>query len=199
MADVSPSQLTAVDHVAQPGLPARPARHVLRLAALFTSIPAQQLRATLRDLRFSNSDISSIARLGDAWTALGHEMSVALAGDSPVPDAVIRRWVAGVGRTQWSLVLRLSDAIWRAAREAGQPAPEGSAIRSVYRRGIRIAFRDPVELADLAVDGDDLRAAGMPPGPAIGRTLATLLDRVVADPSLNQRDTLMSIAKALVS
>jgi tRNA nucleotidyltransferase (CCA-adding enzyme) len=194
LADATMQHFVAVDHVARPGLARRPARHVLRLAALFSGIPSAQLRVALRDLRFSNSDVSTITRLADAWLALGDAMETALLAATPVSDARIRQWVASVGRTQWTLVFRLANAIWCATRASGSPAPGNRDVQSVYRRGIRIAFRDPVELSDLAVDGDDLRAAGIAPGPAIGRALAMLLDRVVEDPSLNTRETLVSIA-----
>jgi hypothetical protein len=43
---------------------------------------------------------------------------------SGVPsDAVIRRWVAATGRTQWGLVVRLVAAQWDAARARGEAAP----------------------------------------------------------------------------
>jgi tRNA nucleotidyltransferase (CCA-adding enzyme) len=194
LAGAPSAQFAAVDYVARPGLKRRPARHLLRLAVLFSNIPSAHLRVALRDLRFSNSDVSTITRLADAWLALGDEMQPALSAPTPVTDARIRKWVATVGRTQWTLVCRLANAIWCAARESGATAPDDRTVRSVYRRGIRIAFRDPVELADLAVDGDDLRGAGVAPGPALGRTLTMLLERVVEDPSLNQRDVLLAIA-----
>jgi tRNA nucleotidyltransferase (CCA-adding enzyme) len=194
LADAPASQFAAIDHLSRPGLPRRPARHLLRLAALFSNVPSAQLRVVLRDLRFSNNDVSTITRLADAWVTLGAEMQTALSNSAAAGDAQIRRWIAAVGRTQWTLVFRLANAIWCSTRASGTPAPEERAVRSAYRRGIRIAFRDPVELADLAVDGDDLRRAGVAPGPAIGRALASLLERVVEDPSLNQRDVLLSIA-----
>ena len=52
-------------------------------------------------------------------------------------------------------------------------------------------------LRDLAVDGRDLIAAGMKPGPEMGRVLNTLLDRVIEDPSLNEKDTLLELSKKL--
>jgi tRNA nucleotidyltransferase (CCA-adding enzyme) len=110
-------------------------------------------------------------------------------------DARIRKWIAAVGRTQWSPVMRLASAFWSAARRAGDVVPAEHAVHSVYRRGLRIAFRDPVEMSDLAVDGDDLRKAGIPPGPVLGRMLAVLLERVVEDPSLNEVETLLAIAR----
>jgi hypothetical protein len=37
----------------------------------------------------------------------------------------------------------------------------------------------------------------MKPGPAIGRLLAVLLDRVLADPAINTRDQLVAVARSL--
>jgi tRNA nucleotidyltransferase (CCA-adding enzyme) len=91
--------------------------------------------------------------------------------------------------------MRLGAAVWWAQCERGERAPSAAAVHSLYRRGVRIAFRDPVALADLAVDGDDVRAAGVPPGPAIGRVLSRLLEVVVEDPAQNQRDVLLAIVK----
>jgi tRNA nucleotidyltransferase domain 2 putative len=54
----------------------------------------------------------------------------------------------------------------------------------------------PHRLADLAVDGTDLIELGYRPGPALGQTLADLLDEVVEDPSLNRRETLLARAEA---
>ena len=70
-------------------------------------------------------------------------------------------------------------------------------LHAVYRRGLRIAYRDPIELADLAVDGDDLRSAGVPGGPRLGTVLHALLAAVVEDPSLNTRDALLARAREL--
>jgi tRNA nucleotidyltransferase (CCA-adding enzyme) len=126
---------------------------------------------------------------------VGAEIGLALQRQTPPADAQIRRWVATLGRTQWTLVMRVASASWTANRDAREAAPPEPAVRSLYRRGVRIAFRDPVELADLAVDGDDLRAAGVPAGPAIGRELARLLEIVVGDPSTNRRDVLLGLVR----
>lgn len=194
LAGVSPLQLAVIDHMARPGLPRRPARHVLRLAALFGAVPSSEVRTVLRDLRFSNTEVGAITRLSDAWTAIGDDMRTRIA-DGSATDQRIRTWIAAVGRTQWSLVIRIANAYWSAARAAGGAVPSEASVHSVYRRGVRIAFRDPVEMSDLAIDGDDLRRAGIPPGPALGRTLARLLERVVEDPSLNNAETLLRIAR----
>jgi tRNA nucleotidyltransferase (CCA-adding enzyme) len=67
------------------------------------------------------------------------------------------------------------------------------AFRNVVGRAERSAHR----LRDLAIDGDDLIAIGYTPGPALGRTLRTLLDEVVRDPDLNTREQLLARAREL--
>ena len=53
----------------------------------------------------------------------------------------------------------------------------------------------PHRLADLAVDGSDLIELGYREGPELGRTLESLLDAVVDDPSLNTREQLLQRAR----
>jgi hypothetical protein len=72
-------------------------------------------------------------------------------------------------------------------------------MRALYRAALRTAFRDPVEIGDLAVDGDDLRAAGIPPGPLLGRVLALLLEDVLGEPARNRSDWLVERARELHS
>ena len=50
-------------------------------------------------------------------------------------------------------------------------------------------------LADLAVTGEDLKTIGFEEGPVLGEVLRGLLDRVVDDPSLNDRATLLRLAQ----
>jgi hypothetical protein len=67
-------------------------------------------------------------------------------------------------------------------------------VRATYRRAVRIAYRDPIQVSDLAVDGDDLREAGIPPGPLLGMILHALLEVVLADPAANTRERLLAEA-----
>jgi hypothetical protein len=115
------------------------------------------------------------------------------------PAATVRRWVGATGRTRVRAVLRLAAARFAAERRAGSEAPSARSVRALYREALRTAFRDPVEIGDLAVDGDDLRAAGIPPGPVLGRILTLLLDDVLEDPARNTREWLISRARDLFS
>ena len=55
-----------------------------------------------------------------------------------------------------------------------------------------------LERADLAIDGDDLmRVLGLAQGPALGRILDELLERAIADPAVNEPETLLAIAAGI--
>jgi len=56
----------------------------------------------------------------------------------------------------------------------------------------RSLFTDPIELADLAVGGDDLRRAGIRAGPIYAKILHALLERVLEDPACNTPDALLA-------
>ena len=58
-----------------------------------------------------------------------------------------------------------------------------------------IMHRDPVEVSDLAVNGDDLLHIGIS-GKRLGETLRALLRYVLEDPSRNTRDSLLSRARS---
>ena len=54
-----------------------------------------------------------------------------------------------------------------------------------------------LDRAGLAVDGDDLKTElGLDEGPRLGRILEDLVERVIADPALNDRPTLLLLAQA---
>jgi len=205
LARVSDRHLRALDHLRRPILPGRPARRITRIAALFAAAPGVTVRKTLKDLRFSNSETEWIAILIERWQQLGPAMTRALLdaeerfaadpwADRSPPSAVLRAWAASAGRTRLAPLLRLADAFWWVAREAGQPAPYKETVAAVYKRAIKIAYKDAIEIADLAIDGNDLEKLGIQ-GPAVGATLRRLLEAVINDPRVNTRDKLMKLAK----
>ena len=62
---------------------------------------------------------------------------------------------------------------------------------------LRSAFRDALDLGSLALDGDDLRRAGIPPGPSLGKILQALLAAIIDDPTRNATDWLLQEARRL--
>ena len=194
LAGVTDLQLRAIDHLRRPIIATRPQRRLLRIAMLLSAAPAGRAANAMKSLRFSNAAASWISSLLDALSKLEPVMRAALRSSDGALDADVRRWVSVAGRTRFASVVRLADARWWAEREAGLDAPAASSVSSLHRRALRIAYRDPVELSDLAVDGTDLQKLGLS-GPALGMALHALLEAVVRDPSLNTYDRLLSLAK----
>ena len=199
LADVTDTQLIAIDHFRLASLTPRPerksARTIARITALFAAADPKTVVSALKQLRFSNSEVKWIGSVVAAWHELSKEMTDSLTQNTPVPDSIIRRWAAIAGRTRFASVLRLADSIWWAEREAGGMVPSKERVASLYRRALRIAYRDPIEIADLAIGGTDLEKIGLT-GPEVGRTLRNLLQQVINDPSMNTRELLLAMAKA---
>ena len=188
---------TALDFLPPPGLPRRPARRLLRLAALFLAVAPDALPRILGALRFSNADAAAIGQVVRHWQqhvpAIERDL---LDSRSPSPRQ-LRGWVARVGRLRLAAVLRIAYAVWVARGATGMAAPDPARVRSVYRVLQRSAYRDPVEIGDLAVDGDDLVRAGIAAGPALGKILRALLEIVLDDPARNTHEQLIAAALPL--
>jgi tRNA nucleotidyltransferase (CCA-adding enzyme) len=138
---------------------------------------ASQRRAdsVLRRLKFSNDESQSAAVLvGVAGSGLSRDWT----------DAVIRRLLADIGRVHAAA----AAALWRA----------DGAVDLADRTAAILERRDPLSVGELAVTGSDLLAAlELQTGPLVGRLLAVLLDRALADPSLNTADQLIAVARSL--
>ena len=141
---------------------------------LLTMLLARDPVAVLRRLRASNAEIDRAA-------------AVAAAPPAPLGegDEAVRRWLAAAGPAADDLL-----ALHRLRH--GDEAPWAHAVSAVRGRG------DPLGRKDLAVGGADLRALGVPAGPEMGRILDRLLDDVLADPALNERERLLARARELL-
>lgn len=187
--------LLVPDFLAQPKPLRRPARRLLRYAGLLAPLSPDAASKVMTALRSSRQEIQSVALLVGRWHAVGPDIEVALVGDRSITDADVRRWVAGVGRLQIGAFMRLADAVWAARRHVNRTAPAPASIRRLYRRLTASALRDPIDLGSLAIDGDDLRRVGIPPGPGLGTILSALLGAVIDDPARNTPDWLLAEAR----
>ncbi|MGH7563705.1 MAG: CCA tRNA nucleotidyltransferase [Gemmatimonadota bacterium] len=149
------------------------------------AIGARLTRQLMERLRFSNRETERAVHL------------VAVHMDLPPPeatDAAVRRWIRRIGEENvWDLYrIHLADWWGNRLRAEDPPVP----IVVVYRRARAVLQQDAaLSVDDLAVGGDDLIALGLEPGPAFGRILETLLERVMEDPTLNRRETLLEIVR----
>ena len=168
-----------------------PQRTTNRLAALLLDVSPSEARQTLTALRFSKHETSWVAALVERWAALGAELSAILQARTPA-DEEVRRWLSRIGRLHAGAFLRVARARWRAMRARGQSAPSDPAVRSLHRRMRQSLYRDPLEVADLQIGGDDLRRAGIAAGPIYAKLLHALLDLVLADPARNTPEALLA-------
>jgi poly(A) polymerase/tRNA nucleotidyltransferase (CCA-adding enzyme) len=179
----------------------------LRLAALFHDVGKagtlstgdeaslrfhrhEQLSAELAEramvrLRFPNALIKRVAHLvrhhmfnyTDEWS-----------------DAAVRRFVARVGRGHVAdlLALRRADTFGK----TGRHSPNGN-LAALQRRIEDVLSKDhALSVKDLAVNGNELHeTGGVPRGPAMGTVLDFLLETVLDDPSLNEKERLLEIAR----
>ena len=108
-------------------------------------------------------------------------------------DAAVRRFIRRVGQADFEDLLDL-----RAADNVGSGLAANVDGLDELRARCRAQLAAHVALSrgDLAVDGDDLmRALSLAPGPVVGRLLDELLERVLADPMLNERGRLLALAR----
>ncbi len=116
--------------------------------------------------------------------------------DGAWSDAAVRRFIVKVGRG-W-----LDDLF--AVREAdnvgsGLPADAGGSAELRARIEDQLAADVALDRSGLAIDGSELIAElDLEPGPIVGRLLDGLVDRVLADPSLNERGRLIGLARELI-
>lgn len=111
-------------------------------------------------------------------------------------DAAVRRFIARVGveNLEALFALRTADS---SAIQGG--APDQNNLDQLRKRvaGL-IAGENAFSLKDLAINGDDLLALGVPKGPLVGQILGELLETVLDDPGQNNIATLTDIARNIM-
>jgi tRNA nucleotidyltransferase (CCA-adding enzyme) len=197
LATVPEVAVVASDYIGTPDLTQRPelaqARGRNRLATLFLDLPAVEAKKTLESLRSSNKETDWVTHQVETWHAVARTLrDAANAGD--VSDALLRRVASKTGRTYFSDFMRIANARWSA--ETNSRVVPG--VSRAYRSGSAIAFRDPLSVGDLAIDGSDLMDLGVPAGPAVGTTLRRLLELVIENPEKNTRDALLDTARSII-
>jgi tRNA nucleotidyltransferase (CCA-adding enzyme) len=124
--------------------------------------------------------------------AVRHHM---YAYDDNWTDAAVRRFIRRVAPEGRDLLF----ALRRADNLASGVGAAGEQNQAVLERRIADELERQPDLLlrnRLAIDGHDLvRELGIEPGPAIGRLLDVLTERVLDDPSLNRPDRLLALAR----
>jgi tRNA nucleotidyltransferase (CCA-adding enzyme) len=167
----------------------------LRLAALFADLPrtrADDTRAAaglITRLRFSNAERKRVLELL-AHYPIGYRPTSS--------DIDLRRWLRQVGPDVYADLCRLERAEL-GAHEPPRDAELAALTELEARAGSALAQSPPLSLGQLAINGRTLMTElGVKPGPQLGEILERLLTLVVDDPTLNQQETLLERARALV-
>ncbi|HVH51140.1 MAG TPA: hypothetical protein VM690_03275, partial [Gaiellaceae bacterium] len=107
-----------------------------------------------------------------------------------------RRFLARYGDELAFELVDHKHADYLAKRDAERDPPLADIEKLLrFRETLQGALSSPHRLADLAINGDDLIAAGFKAGPDLGRVLRQLLHDVVEDPSCNTRAVLLERAR----
>lgn len=146
---------------------------------------AELARDLLIQYRFSNRFIDQVTHL------VAHHMF-----DLPSTKRAVRRLISRVGREHVLDLIALRTADYAAQ---GRDLDRDPAFVA-FAQQVEEAFDDllPLSVKDLAVDGHDvMRVLGIPPGPQVGAVLNNLLTLVLDDPSLNEREHLLTVLSGL--
>ncbi|HEY3592252.1 MAG TPA: HDIG domain-containing protein [Polyangiaceae bacterium] len=151
------------------------------------TVGAEMARAALSRLRFSNEECDRITLLvqhhlvcySDEWV-----------------DAAVRRFVRRVTRERLDDLYALNRADLLAK---GKDVSDD--LAGLERLKTRVAgvleAKDALSVRELSVDGKDvMRELAIPPSRRVGQVLEGLLEKVVEDPRLNERETLLGLIRA---
>lgn len=121
--------------------------------------------------------------------------------ESAWSDAAVRRFIIRVGldRIDDLFALRLSDMFGMRNDDLDLRGSEPVRLLDELRGRISAVMesRSALSLKDLAVNGRDLIAMGIPPGKKIGAILNELMGCVIEDPQMNTRERLLEVAKKI--
>lgn len=143
-------------------------------------------KLVLRRLKFDNKSIEKIIRL-----VKHHDM------DMPLSHGAVAKAVNTVGEDIFPDLVKVkrADKSAQSKKYMGKELEYIATVEKIYAE--LLAGKSCFKLEDLAVKGSDLIDIGFREGKEIGRVLSALLDKVLEDQSLNDRDTLLRIAREM--
>ena len=144
------------------------------------AISAQMAEQMLRALKFDNKTRERVVLLVERHDA-----------QLPPRSQVIRRWLNRLGPEAFFQLLEVkqADNVGQAPEKVKSCLVELEEIRA---KAERILLEGQcLMLKDLAVNGRDVIAAGVAPGPEVGRVLEGLLEQVLSGEIPNERETLL--------
>lgn len=149
-------------------------------------VGAEMADHMLRRLKFENRIRQRVVTL-----IRYHDMDLS---DEP---RTVRRWLSRLGEEPFFQLLEVkrSDALAQNRDKARERLERLDAVRALART--LAAEGQCLSLKDLAVNGKDALAAGIPPGPEVGKALNALLEQVLDGALPNQREVLLKALREI--
>jgi tRNA nucleotidyltransferase (CCA-adding enzyme) len=144
------------------------------------SVSAQLAEEMLRKLKFDNKTRERVVTL-----VKRHGVQI------PCQEKSIRRWLGRLGPEAFFQLLEVkrADGMGQACELVKDRLAELVKIRELAEEAM--AQGQCLTLRDLAVNGRDVMAAGIAPGPEVGQVLGGLLEQVLSGELPNQREVLL--------
>ena len=146
----------------------------------------EMTKAILRRLKFDNDTLGNVTKLVQF-----HDYRI------PAEPKRVRKAMNKIGEELFPFYLEVREADTMAQSEYLREEK----IQNI--RDMEMCYKEILEkkecvsLKTLAISGSDLIADGMQPGKEIGLVLNTLLEKVIEQPELNEKETLLRMRKEL--
>lgn len=148
------------------------------------AVSAEMARAVMRRLKFDNDTTDRVKKLVEE-----HDRFI-----KNEPNRV-RRALSKIGKDlfPYFLKVRRADILAQNPEMAEERLEELQRLQELYEEVL--SREEAVSVKELAVDGKDLIAAGVPQGKQIGEILKELLELVIEEPEKNRKDILLAYVK----
>ncbi|MBO4266132.1 MAG: CCA tRNA nucleotidyltransferase [Lachnospiraceae bacterium] len=153
----------------------------------FTGHPAEGVKMAedfLRRLKYDNDTIKRVKKL------------VRFHDDTPeLTYPAVRRFIVDVEVSNMENLMRLkyADLYAHTDYKREEKLERIETLDRMYRQIIQDG--DALSVGELTVGGSDLIAEGIPAGPGIGAALSRLLEAVLDDPSVNEKEKLLDMIR----
>lgn len=149
-------------------------------------VGSEMAQDILKRLKFDNETIDRVTRL-----VLYHDYGIG--GD--LGERSVRRFLARLGTENFEdfITIREADRLAQSDYNQDKKAENFKKLKVICETVIE--EKHCLKIADLAIGGKDLIELGMKPGKAMGDMLKYLLEEVLDEPKLNEKDKLIELVK----
>ena len=151
-------------------------------------IGEEMARKILRRLKFDNQTIKQVTTLV-RW----HDRR--FASIEEVNKKTVRRWVSQLTSELFTRLMEVQKADISAQSDYQRDKKEQVLQETKKLFEEIIEEKNCLSIKELKINGKDLMDMGVPQGKEIGQILSWLLDQVLEDPQLNERETLTRMAE----